>query len=85
MNRRNLFKSLAAICAAPLVKWLPGKEPEYIIGCDCASGDEWTSIVSVWNGTEFSEWRVGEDGEHELLYTSPHAPYHIMPLLNGDC
>jgi hypothetical protein len=23
VNRRNLFKSLAAICAAPLVKWLP--------------------------------------------------------------
>jgi hypothetical protein len=30
VNRRNLFKSLAAICAAPLVKWLPGKEPQVV-------------------------------------------------------
>jgi hypothetical protein len=34
MNRRNLFKSLAAICAAPLVKWLPGKEPDLIAFSD---------------------------------------------------
>jgi hypothetical protein len=49
VNRRNLFKSLAAICAAPLVKWLPRKE-EYL-AYDATKLRHSPIIIKNWTAT----------------------------------
>lgn len=37
MNRRSLFKSLTALALAPLARWLPKPEPE------------WVKMGFIWN------------------------------------
>jgi hypothetical protein len=79
MNRRNLFKSLAAICAAPLVKWLPGKEPDLIAFSDVRtdtltfSSGNGISVVSkdgcwiIEGDLQPAEWKCLSGGSIEVL------------------